>query len=97
MDGVFAFTDLLAAGVLKGLLEADVRIPEDISVIGFSNWLITKMTSPTLSTVDQPGYEMGKQAFDLIYEEIMSRKNKTPLRHRTIELPTELIIRNSTR
>ena len=97
VDGVFAFTDLLAAGVLKGLLEADVRIPEDISVIGFSNWLITKMTSPTLSTVDQPGYEMGKQAFDLIYEEIMSRKNKTPLRHRTIELPTELIIRNSTR
>ncbi len=97
IDGVFASTDLLAAGVLKGLLEADVKIPEEISVIGFSNWLITKMTSPTLSTVDQPGYKMGMQAFDLLYDEIISRKKKIRIRHRTIELPTELIIRNSTR
>jgi len=97
IDGVFASTDLLAAGVLKGLLEADVRIPEEISVIGFSNWLITKMTSPTLSTVDQPGYKMGIEAFNLLYDEIISRKKKIRIRHRTIELPTELIIRNSTR
>ena len=97
IDGVFAFTDLLASGVLKGLLEAEVRIPEDISVMGFSNWLITEMTSPALSTVNQPGYDMGKQAFNLLYEDIMSRKNKMRIKNRTIELPTELIIRNSTK
>ena len=97
IDGVFAFTDVLAAGVLKGLKEANVRVPEDISVIGFSNWLLTKMTSPTLTTIDQPGYKMGMQAFHLLYEEIMSRKNNIRIRHRTIELPTELIIRNSTK
>ncbi len=96
IDGVFAFTDLLASGVLKGLQEANVQIPLDISVMGFSNWLIAKITSPTLSTVDQPGYEMGKQAFDLLYEDIVANKNNTKLKHRTIELPTELIIRNST-
>lgn len=97
IDGVFAFTDLLAAGVLKGLQECGVNIPGDISVMGFSNWLITRITTPTLSTIDQPGYDMGLQAFNLIYEEIMSRKNQIRIRHRTIELPADLIIRNSTR
>ncbi len=96
IDGVFAFTDLLASGVLNGLQEVNVQIPQDISVMGFSNWLIAKITSPTLSTVDQPGYEMGKQAFNLLYEDIVANKNNTKLKHRTIELPTELIIRNST-
>ena len=97
IDGVFAFTDLLAAGVLRGLQECGVNIPGDISVMGFSNWLITRITTPTLSTIDQPGYDMGLQAFYLIYEEIMSRKNQIRIRHRTIELPADLIIRNSTR
>ena len=97
IDGVFAFTDLLAAGVLRGLQECGVNIPGDISVMGFSNWLITRITTPTLSTIDQPGYDMGLQAFNLIYEEIMSRKNQIRIRHRTIELPADLIIRNSTR
>lgn len=97
IDGIFAFTDLLAAGVLKGLLESGIRVPEQISLIGFSNWLITKMTYPTISTVNQPGYKMGVQAFNLLYEEIISRKNNLSIRHKTIELPTELIIRNSTK
>lgn len=97
IDGIFASTDLLALGVLKGLQEARVRIPEDVSVMGFSNWLLTEMTSPTLSTVDQPGYDIGKLAFNLLFEDIMSRKNKMRIKNRTIVLPTELIIRQSTK
>jgi len=96
IDGVFAYTDLLASGALKGLQECNVQVPQDISVMGFSNWRITKITEPTLSTVDQPGYEMGTQAFNLLYEDIVANKNNIKLKHRTIELPTELIIRNST-
>ena len=70
IDGVFAFTDLLATGILVGLKEHGFKIPEDISIIGFSNWFLTTITTPTLSTVDQPGFIMGEEAFRLLLEEI---------------------------
>ncbi|NNL17037.1 MAG: LacI family DNA-binding transcriptional regulator [Flavobacteriaceae bacterium] len=97
IDGVFAFTDLLASGILIGLVQEGVKIPEEISVMGFSNWRLTKMTSPSLSTVNQCGYEMGQKAFELLYEEIIAKKTNTKLKHKTIEIPTELVIRNSTK
>ncbi len=97
VDGIFVFTDLLASGVLIGLVQEGVKVPEDISIIGFSNWRLTKMTSPTLSTVNQCGYEMGKEAFELLLEEIMARKKNKKIKHKIIEIPTELVIRESTR
>ena len=97
IDGVFVFTDLIASGVLIGLIQQGVKIPAEISIMGFSNWRLTKMTSPSLSTVNQCGYEMGQEAFELLFEEIMSRKNNTKIKHKKIEIPTELVIRESTR
>ena len=97
IDGVFAFTDLLATGVLVKFKEAGLRIPEDVSIIGFSNWFLSNITSPTLSTVDQPGFEMGSEAFRLLYEEICQNKAKVVPKFTTVEIPTKVIIRNSTR
>ncbi len=97
VDGIFVFTDLLASGVFIGLVQEGIKVPGDISIIGFSNWRLTKMTSPTLSTVNQCGYEMGKEALELLLEEIMARKKSKKIKHKTIEIPTELIIRESTR
>ncbi|HMC00771.1 MAG TPA: LacI family DNA-binding transcriptional regulator [Flavobacteriaceae bacterium] len=97
VDGVFAFTDLTATGVMTGLQKFNVKIPDEISIMGFSNWLITSITSPKLSTIDQPGFEMGKKAFKLLYKEIQNRKAKVEVEFKTIELPTELVIRESTR
>lgn len=97
IDGVFAFTDLLATGILVGLKEHGFKIPQDISIIGFSNWFLTTITTPTLSTVDQPGFLMGEEAFNLLLEEINDlKKGKEPL-YRTVEIPTKVIIRNSTK
>lgn len=97
VDAVFAFTDLTATGVMVGLKELNVKIPEKISIMGFSNWLLTSITSPKLSTVNQPGFKMGKQAFKLLYKEIQNRKAKINVEFKTVELPTKLVIRESTK
>ena len=97
IDGVFAFTDLLATGILVGLKEHGFKIPEDISIIGFSNWFLTTITTPTLSTVDQPGFIMGEEAFKLLLEEINDIKKGHKIKYKTIEIPTEVIVRNSTK
>ncbi len=97
IDGVFAFTDLLATGILVGLKEHGFKIPEDISIIGFSNWFLTTITTPTLSTVDQPGFIMGEEAFRLLLEEINDIKKGNKIKYKTIEIPTEVIVRNSTK
>jgi len=97
IDGVFAFTDLLATGVLVGLKEYGIKVPEEVSIIGFSNWFLTTITSPTLSTVDQPGFQMGEEAFKLLLEEINDIKKGTTPKYKTIEIPTKVIIRDSTK
>lgn len=97
VDGIFAFTDIIATGVLMKLRELNVQIPEEISLIGFSNWFMTNVTTPKLSTVNQPGFEMGAKAFELLLDEIKSKKEEVPFQHKIVELPTQLIIRDSTR
>ncbi len=97
IDGIFAFTDLLATGLLVKLKEAGIKIPEEVSIIGFSNWFLSQITSPSLSTVNQPGLEMGSAAFKLLFEEITNNKNKVPTEFITVEIPTKIVIRDSTR
>ena len=97
IDGIFAFTDLLATGLLVKFKEAGIKIPEELSIIGFSNWFLSQITSPSLSTVNQPGLEMGSAAFKLLFEEITNNKNKIPTEFITVEIPTQIVIRDSTR
>ena len=97
IDGIFAFTDLLATGLMVGLKEYGIKVPDDVSIIGFSNWFLTSITSPTLSTVDQPGYQMGEEAFKILLEEINDLKKGSKPKYRTIEIPTEVIIRESSK
>ena len=97
LDGVFAFTDLVATGVLTKLKERGVDIPNKVSVIGFSNWFLSKITSPTLSTIDQPGYEMGLKAFDLLHKEINQIKKGLPVNYEVVEISTKVVPRNSTK
>lgn len=97
IDGVFAFTDLTATGLLVGLKSHGVRIPADISIVGFSNWFLTRITTPKLTTIDQSGYDMGKQGLMLLLEEIDNRKNNIPIKYKTVEIPADLIIRESTK
>jgi LacI family transcriptional regulator len=97
VDGVFAFTDLVATGVLKRFSELNVHVPNQVSVMGFSDWFLTKITTPTLSTVHQPGYEMGQEAFEVLYRDICTLKKGGKIIPEIIEIPTYIVPRNSTK
>ena len=97
VDGIFINTDLVAIGAITKFNALGVKIPEDISIIGFSNWFMSSAITPTLTTVDQPGYEMGKIAFKRLYKELNHIKNKKEITPKIIELDTSLIIRESTK
>lgn len=97
VDGVFINTDLVAIGAIKEFREQNIKVPEDISIIGFSNWFMSSVVSPSLTTINQPGLDIGKKAFKLFYKEVKSkRKNKEVVFEEAV-VETELIIRETTK
>jgi LacI family transcriptional regulator len=97
VDGIFVVTDLVAVGVLTHFNEQKINVPKKIAVIGFSNWFMSQVITPKLSSVDQPSLEMGIVAFDLLLEEMISRKDGIPFTPKTIELKTSIIERDSSK
>lgn len=96
VDGIFVITDLVAVGVLAYFNEIQINVPEQVKIIGFSNWFMSQVITPKLSTVDQPSLEMGEQSFNLLLEEMIHKKNKTSFEPRTVLLKTSIIERDST-
>ena len=96
VDGIFVITDLVAVGVLAHFNENKIKVPNNVKVIGFSNWFMSQVITPKLSTVDQPSYEMGVESFNLLLEEMNCRKEMTSFIPKTIELTTSIIEREST-
>ncbi len=96
VDAIFTITDVVAAGLIKCLIERGIKIPENIAVFGFSDWFMSSVITPTLSTIEQPGFEMGRKATEILIEEIENQNNNTPYSYQNIVLPTKLIIRKST-
>ncbi len=92
-DAVYAAGDYAALGALQVLKENNIRIPEDIALIGFSNEPFTSFVSPSISTVNQHSEHMGKLAAETFLELIENPDKKTSLNR--ITLNTELIIRDS--
>jgi LacI family transcriptional regulator len=91
-DAIFCITDLVAFGVIKYLKSADFKIPEQVGVMGFSNWQLADIVTPGLSSVDQHGYQMGQKATELM---IKLLKNHSLGENEIIELKTNLIVRES--
>jgi LacI family transcriptional regulator len=63
---VFAVTDELAIGAMKALSESGLRVPHEVSVVGLDDIDISAFTTPGLTTVRQPIFEMGKKSADLV-------------------------------
>ncbi len=93
-DGIFTVNDLTAAGAISAIKNAGLKVPEQISVVGFTNGEISKITDPPLTTVDQNGFKMGQKATELLISRI-EKKTKQP--YKTEIIPTKLIIRASTK
>ncbi len=89
---VFCANDEMAMGAMHALKDHRIRIPEDVSVIGFDDIRYARHTDPPLTTVAQPMGALGRKAMELLLE-ILERP-QTPARK--VVLPTELILRGST-
>ena len=92
-DAIFTCSDVFAAATINAAQSLGIRVPEDLSVIGFDNIETSRMTQPPITTIAQPGFQMGQQACSILVEKI----GNPDLPRRHILLNTELIIRNSTR
>ena len=89
---VFAVSDVLAAAAIRGCRLAGLSVPEDIIVTGFDNVSISQAASPSITTINQPKYQLGYMACELLIEKL-----HTPgVKPRQVLLNTELIIREST-
>ncbi len=93
IDGVFTVCDAAAYGAMSVLKNAGYKIPEDVSVIGFTNEPFAKLIEPSLSTISQPSFEIGETATHLLLKHIENKEEFIP---ETRVLETELIERNST-
>lgn len=91
VTAIFCTADIIGVGVVKSLIEMGVKVPEDISVIGFDNLNISEYTTPSLTTVSQDIELKGKAAVDLIIKEINDEISSP--QHRV--LPLEIIERQS--
>lgn len=91
-EAVFVAGDYMAIGAMKAIRDRGLAIPEQIAVMGFDNLAVSKYCSPSLSTVNQPRYQMGQEAMHLLFRQIEGEKSEK----RNIVLPHEVIMRQST-
>jgi LacI family transcriptional regulator len=92
-DAIFGYNDPTAAGAMKAILEAGLRIPQDMKVIGVGNVHYSDLLRVPLSTIDQSSDTIGQQAADILVKSITS-KRKRPAR--TVIVEPTLIAREST-
>jgi LacI family transcriptional regulator len=90
---IFAANDQTAFAVMDAIRDAGLRIPADVSVIGFDDIPAASLAHPALTTVRQPMVEMGRQATRMLLE-LIANPGQEVLR---VDLPTELIVRESCR
>lgn len=93
IDAIFAVCDAVAYGAMKVLKEKGIKIPDQISVAGFTNEPMTELVDPALTTVKQPIYEVGEGASKLLFAQL----NDPDLPAELCVLETTIEVRESTR
>ncbi|CAG4990078.1 HTH-type transcriptional regulator DegA [Dyadobacter sp. CECT 9275] len=91
LDAIVAYSDQIAQWALVLSKQKGMKIPEDLSIIGFYDEPVNELLDPPLSSVSQPAYEMGVKALELIFKEL----NSTRFAFQKIVLESKLIIRGS--
>ncbi|ETN93802.1 LacI family DNA-binding transcriptional regulator [Zhouia amylolytica] len=94
-DAVFGVTEYFAVTAMKVAQKLGMRIPEDFSVIGFTDGIISQCASPTLTTVSQHGEDIGRQAATMLINRLENEDKHIP--YNTHILKTTLIHRESTK
>ena len=93
--GIVAHNDLLAIGVVQRLVERSVRVPEDVSVVGFDDIFASDLCTPSLTTLGGAHAEVGRAAVEILLDTVgpvgVARSDPPQ-----VVLPTELVLRKST-
>jgi DNA-binding LacI/PurR family transcriptional regulator len=91
-DAIFCVCDSMAFGAMMALKARQLKVPDDIAIAGFTNEHVAALVDPPLTTIDQPAYEIGANAAELLIKQIEDFDYHPE--HR--ELKTNLIVREST-
>ena len=93
IDGVFLDYDVIAVDAQRALIDAGVKVPDDISIVGFDGSDMTLICTPRLTTVAQPAYQIGMKAAEMLFAELEGEV----LQESRVTLDFELKVRQSTR
>ena len=94
ITAIFAANDVMAFGAVRAILDRGMRIPEDVSLIGFDNIEFSSIIHPPLTTIHQPKYELGQAAVEILLRLARNKTRRTP---ESRVLGVELIERQSCR
>ncbi|WP_432357566.1 LacI family DNA-binding transcriptional regulator [Sporosarcina sp. UB5] len=92
IDGIFAASDTMAIGAMKAAYEHGLKIPEDISIIGFDGIALAQASIPELTTIEQPLYELGQKAAKMLIKLIKGQTVKQTF----YQFDVQLVERDST-
>ncbi|MEO8405674.1 MAG: substrate-binding domain-containing protein, partial [Chitinophagaceae bacterium] len=91
-DAIFTISDRMAIGAMLAIKERGLNMPHDIGLVGFNNEPVVSLVTPRISSVDQPGFELGKIAAKLFIETV---HNNSDMSHIEEVLKPKLYIRES--
>jgi LacI family transcriptional regulator len=95
IDGIFALDEHASTMAMKMAIKKGIKIPEELSVIGFADGVWSRRLTPSLSTISQHGIEIGEEAAKMLIEKLESKEEEYT--YRTTVIKTELRQRDSTR
>ena len=96
VDAVFAVNELFAVNAIKILSKKNVKVPEDVPVVGFTDGILSKHFIPSLTTISQHGEEMGERAARILIDKLEGGDDATE-EYKTVIIDTSLVQRQSTK
>ena len=92
-DGFFAINDETASGILYACKLVGLKVPDEVSICGFTDGAIAQSTDPKLTTVEQHGEEVGKSAFGILTDKLNGHEGKSTNKI----VRTNLVVRGTTK
>jgi len=97
IDGIFAVNEIYALTAVKAARKLGKKIPDDIQVIGFTDGVLSRHATPSLTTVSQHGQAMGEKAAELLIDKLENENEQIEEQYKTIIIETGLVERESTK
>ena len=97
LDAIFAVNEIFAVTAIKMAYKHGIKVPDDLSIIGFTDGIISKYPTPSITTVGQNGFKMGGKAAKMLIERLENEQEVEDEQYTTEVIETELVERESTK